>query len=278
MISVRTIRRQALTAVIWVLLAAVTVLFVLPVYWMLSTSFQASDKLFSLPIEWLPSVLHTENYPNALSRAAFPRYFLNSLVVSLAVMAGNLVLGTLAGYGLAKYRIPGLRVLLLLILCTLMLPIEVVIVPTFLVVKQFDWLNSYQGLAAPFLVDAFGIYLMRQFILGVPTEYVEAARIDGAGELHILLRIVVPQCLPALATLAIFSFRDSWDLFIWPLVVISRDEWKTLPLGFVRFTDDYVNSQTEQMAIATLAMLPVIVLLVFLQRSFVRGFAQAGLK
>ena len=278
MIRACVVRRQGVTAATWLLLGAVTCLFLVPVYWMVSTSFQASEKLFSLPVEWLPGVPHPENYPSALSRAAFPRYFLNSLVVSLAVMAGNLLLGTLAGYGLAKYRIPGHRVLLLLILCTLMLPIEVVIVPTFLVVKQFDWLNSYQGLTAPFLIDAFAIYLMRQFILGVPTEYVESARIDGASELCIVYRIIVPQCRPALATVAIFSFRDSWDLFIWPLVVISRDEWRTLTLGLVRFTDDYVNSQTEQMAIASLAMLPVIVLLLVLQRSFVRGLALTGMK
>ena len=278
MISARVIRHQAVATATWLALAAVTVLFVVPVYWMLCTSFQASEKLFSLPIEWLPGVLHPENYPNALSRAPFPRYFLNSLVISLAVMGGNLVLGTLAGYGLAKYRIPGGRLVLLLILCTLMLPIEVVIVPTFLVVKQFDWLNSYQGLTAPFLVDAFGIYLMRQFILGVPTEYIESARIDGANELCILLRIIVPQCRPALATLAIFSFRDSWDLFIWPLVVVSRDEWRTLTLGLVRFTDDYVNSQTEQMAIATLAVLPVIILLGIVRRSFARSLVLTGLK
>jgi multiple sugar transport system permease protein len=259
-------------------LAVLTFLFMLPIVWMTSTSFQAGEKMFQLTTEWIPSVWHPENYPNALSRSAFPRFFLNSAIVSASVMLGNLIFCTLAGYGLAKYRFRGDRLLLLVILSTLMLPLEVTLVPTFLVIHTLGWVDSYQGLAGPLLIDAFGVFLMRQFMLKIPSDYVEAARIDGAGELRILWSIIIPQCRAALAVLALFSFRDSWDQFLWPLVVVSRDEFRTYPLGLVRFGDDYGNPPTEQMAIAVLATIPIFLLFLLLQRALRKGFDLSALK
>ena len=252
--------------------------FVFPILWMITTSFQAGEKMFQLTTEWIPSVLHPENYPNAWSRANFSQYFINSGIVSIAVMAGNIVFCTLAGYGLAKFRFPGDRFVLLAILSTLMLPLEVTLVPTFLVIHQFGWINTYQGIIGPLLIDAFGVFLMRQSILAIPTDYIEAARIDGAGELRILLQIIVPQCLPALAVLAIFSFRDSWDQFLWPLTVVSLDQYRTYNLGLVQFGEDYGNPPTEQMAIAVLATIPVFVLFWVLQRLINKGFGLSGLR
>jgi multiple sugar transport system permease protein len=259
-------------------LAALTVVFLLPIIWMVTTSFQAGEKMFQLTTEWIPSVWHPENYPNAVGRAAFPLFFRNSVIVSAAVMMGNLVFCTLAGYGLAKYRFPGAKLLLLLILSTLMLPLEVTLVPTFLVIHKLGWVNSLQGIAGPLLIDAFGVFLMRQFILKIPTDYLEAARIDGAGELRILWRIVLPQCWPALAVLALLAFRDSWDQFLWPLAVVSHDDYRTYPLGLVRFGEDYGNPPTEQMAIAVLATIPVFLLFLLLQRALRSGFGLSGLK
>ncbi len=259
-------------------LVGLTAAFVLPIVWMLTTSFQAGEKMFQLTTEWIPSVWHPENYPNAMGRAAFPLFFRNSVLVSVAVMLGNLVFCTLAGYGLAKYRFPGDRILLLLILSTLMLPLEVTLVPTFLVIHKLGWVNSLQGIAGPLLIDAFGVFLMRQFILKIPTDYLEAARIDGAGELRILWKIVLPQCAPALAVLALLAFRDSWDQFLWPLAVVSHDDYRTYPLGLVRFGEDYGNPPTEQMAIAVLATIPVFVLFLILQRALRSGFGLSGLK
>jgi multiple sugar transport system permease protein len=259
-------------------LAVLTFLFMLPIVWMTTTSFQAGEKMFQLTTEWIPSVWHPENYPNALSRSAFPRFFLNSAIVSASVMLGNLIFCTLAGYGLAKYRFRGDRLLLLVILSTLMLPLEVTLVPTFLVIHTLGWVDSYQGLAGPLLIDAFGVFLMRQFMLKIPSDYIEAARIDGAGELRILWSIIIPQCRAALAVLALFSFRDSWDQFLWPLVVVSRDEFRTYPLGLVRFGDDYGNPPTEQMAIAVLATIPIFLLFLLLQRALRKGFDLSALK
>ena len=259
-------------------LAALTFLIILPIIWMLSTSFQSGEKMYQLVTEWIPKVLHPENYPNALSREAFPSFFLNSFIVSASVMIGNLVFCTLAGYGLAKYRFRGDKILLLLILSTLMLPLEVTLVPTFLVIRKLNWLNTYQGIFAPLLIDAFGVFLMRQFMLKIPTDYLEAARIDGAGEFRIFWKIILPQCKPAIATMAIFSFRDSWDQFIWPLVVVSLNEYRTYPLGLVRFGEDYGNPPTEQMAITVLATIPVFLIFWILQRSLKTGFTMSGIK
>lgn len=259
-------------------LAALTFLFILPILWMTTTSFQAGDKMFKLDTEWIPSVWHPENYWNALAAAPFARYFLNSAIVSAAIMAGNVIFGTLAGYGLAKFRFPGDRIVLLVILATLMLPLEVTLVPTFLVVHQLGWLNTYQGLAGPLVIDAFGIFLMRQSMLAVPSDYIEAARIDGAGELRILWKIMLPQCRPALAILAIFAFRDSWDQYLWPLTVVSVDRLRTYPLGLVQFGQDYGNPPTEQMAVAVMATIPVFLLFAVLQRAIRRGFGLSGLK
>ncbi len=260
------------------LLGALAFAFLVPILWMTVMSFQEGGKMFNLRTEWIPAVWHFENYPNAISRAPFVRYFINSGIVSVTVMAGNVVFCTLAGYGLAKFHFRGSGLVLLLILSTLMLPLEVTLVPTFLIVHKFEWINTYQGIVAPLLIDAFGVFLMRQSIISIPSDYIEAARIDGAGELRILLQIIVPQCLPALSVLAIFSFRDSWDQFLWPLTVVSIDRLRTYPLGLVQFGEEYGNPATEQMAIAVLATLPVFLLFMILQRSINRGFGLSGLK
>ncbi|MCC6889557.1 MAG: carbohydrate ABC transporter permease [Hyphomicrobiales bacterium] len=259
-------------------LCGLTFAFILPIVWMTLASLQAGEKMFELNASWIPRVWHFENYPNALGRAQFPLYFLNSGIISAAVTASNVVFCTLAGYGLAKFRFPGDRFVLLAILSTLMLPIEVTLIPTFLIVHQFDWVNTYQGIAAPFLVDAFGIFLIRQSMISIPSDYIEAARIDGAGELRIRWRIIVPQCWPAIAVLTIFSFRESWDQFIWPLTVISADEMRTYPLGLVIFNEDYGTPPTEQMAIAVLATIPVFLVFLLLQRAINKGFGLSGLK
>ncbi len=276
--SLRSLRAQSWRWLGFIGLLALTVAFIFPILWMTTTSFQAGEKMFQLTTEWIPSVWHPENYPNAWSRANFSQYFLNSAIVSGAVMVGNIVFCTLAGYGLAKFRFPGDRFVLIAILSTLMLPLEVTLVPTFLVIHKFGWINTYQGIIGPLLIDAFGVFLMRQSILSIPTDYIEAARIDGAGELRILWQIIVPQCLPALAVLAIFSFRDSWDQFLWPLTVVSLDQYRTYNLGLVQFGEDYGNPPTEQMAIAVLATVPVFVLFWVLQRSVNKGFGLSGLK
>ena len=224
-----------------------------------------------MPREW-------SNYPNAWHRFNFARYFLNSIVVSLAVTILNVLLAGFAGYSLAKYRYFGQRALFVAILSTLMLPIEVLMVPTFLIVKDLGWLNSYQGLIIPVVADAFGIFLMRQFLLHLPDSLIEAARIDGASEIGTYFRIVVPLSWPAIVTLTIFTWRETWDAFVWPFIIISDDNLRTVPLGLQRFQEEYVTTYNEVMAISAVAMVPLMLLFFFFQRAFIRGIALSGLK
>jgi ABC-type glycerol-3-phosphate transport system permease component len=269
------------TALYWIgvlLVAAWGVVQLLPILWMISTSLKPLRDVFALPVEWIPRPPQWGNYPAAWGQFPFARYFLNSFIVSASVTVLNVFLAGLAGYSLAKYRYFGQRALFIAILSTLMLPIEVVMVPTFLIVKTLGWLNSYQGLVIPVVADAFGIFLMRQFMLGLPDSLVEAALIDGAGEFGTYFRIVVPLIWPAVLTLSIFTWRETWDAFVWPFIIITSDTLRTVPIGLQRFQEQYVTTYNSVMAISTIAMIPMVLLFFFFQRAFVRGIALSGLK
>jgi ABC-type glycerol-3-phosphate transport system permease component len=249
-----------------------------PILWMISTSLKPLNQIFALPIQWIPRPPQWSNYPEAWNEFPFARYFVNSFIVSLSVTVLNVFLAGLAGYSLSKYRYFGQRALFIAILSTLMLPIEVLMVPTFLIAKTLGWLNTYQGLVIPAVADAFGVFLMRQFMLGIPDSLVEAARIDGAGELRTYFRIVVPLIWPAVLTLAIFTWRETWDAFVWPFIIISEDSLRTVPIGLQRFQEQYVTTYNSVMAISTIAMIPLVLLFFFFQRAFIRGIALSGLK
>ena len=261
-----------------VLVVAWGIVQLLPIFWMVSTSLKPLSRVFDLPIQWIPRPPQWHNYPEAWSQFPFARYFVNSFIVSASVTALNVFLAGLAGYSLAKYRYFGQRALFIAILSTLMLPIEVLMVPTFLIVKTLGWLNTYQGLIIPVVADAFGIFLMRQFMLGLPDSLVEAARIDGASELGTYFRIVVPLIWPAVLTLCIFTWRETWDAFVWPFIIITDDSLRTVPIGLQRFQEQYVTTYNSVMAISTIAMVPMVLLFFFFQRAFIRGIALSGLK
>ncbi len=258
-----------------VMIACVTLL---PYYWMVSSSLKTMENMFSVPIQWIPNPVNWMSYVLAWQAQDFTRYFFNSGVVAVAITLGNLLLSSLAGYSLTKFRYRGRGLTFLLILSTMMLPLEVTMVPLFLIVKQLNWLNSYPGLIVPFLVDGFGVFLMRQYMLSIPSELIDSARIDGASELRIFWMIVMPLCKPALVALAVFTFREAWDMYIWPLIIITKDSLRTLPLGISLFMSSYGTSWDQLMAIAVLGTLPMILLFFFLQRAFIQGIAATGLK
>jgi multiple sugar transport system permease protein len=250
----------------------------LPYFWMVSSSLKTGAEVFELPLRWMPKEAQWGNYPSALSRGAFAVYFLNSTLVALAVMAGNLLFCTLAGYGLAKFRFPYRELCFRFVLSTLMLPMEIVLVPTFLVVRQLGLVNSYGGLIVPLAVDAFGIFLMRQHIKDLPDALIEAARLDGCSEFGTFWRIILPNCKPALGALALLTFRETWDQFLWPLIVTSSDALKTFPLGLAQMEGIDSAAYHEIMAIAVLGMIPAALIFLIFQRAFVRGITATGLK
>jgi len=268
--------RQAL--VTYPLLILVTVVGLLPYYWMVACSFKTNDTMFAMPLQWVPNPINWNAYGDAWKAQDFTRYFLNTGFVAIAITLGNLLLASLAGYSLCKFRYFGRGALFLLILSTMMLPLEVTMVPLFLTVKQLGWPNTYEGLIVPFLVEGFGVFLMRQYLQSIPNELIEAARIDGASELRIYAQIVMPLCKPALAALGVFTFREAWDMYIWPLIIVTKDSLRTLPLGISLFMSSFGTAWDQLMAIAAIGTLPMILLFFFLQRSFIQGIAVTGLK
>lgn len=263
---------------IYAALALAAFLSLLPYYWMVSSALKTESNIFRLPIQWFPHPINWMSFVNGWHAQNFPRYFFNSFFVSIAITLGTLVFASLAGYSLAKFRYPGRNLFFLIILSTMMLPLEVTMVPLFLLIKNFEWQNTYQGLIIPFLVEGFGVFLMRQFILGIPRDLIEAARIDGASEMRIFIQIIMPLCTPALAALGVFTFREAWDMYIWPLIIVSRDDLRTVPLGISLFMGNYGTSWDQLMAIATVGTLPMILLFFLLQRAFIQGITMTGIK
>jgi multiple sugar transport system permease protein len=252
---------------------------VLPFLWMVSTSLKSENEAFAWPPQLIPQTVRWQNYPEAWHTAPFARFFFNSVVVSLTVTTVSLLLSTLAGYAFAKYRFRGRDVLFLAVLATMMVPFPVCMIPTFLILKHLHWLDTYWGLTVPGFASAFGIFFMRQFMLTIPDDFLDAARIDGCSELHIWARIMVPLCKPALATLGVFTFIASWNDFIGPLIVVKSDEMRTLPLAISALSaGHYVMSWPLLMAGTTFVILPVLVAFLLAQRYFTESIVMSGIK
>jgi multiple sugar transport system permease protein len=245
---------------------------------MVLSSFKTMDDMFRVPMEWLPNPWDFKAYPDAWAQRDFARYFLNSAFISVSVTVGNILFCSMAGYALAKFRFVGRQFFFILILSTLMLPLEVTMVPLFLIIKEFNWQNTYFGIIIPFLADAFGVFLMRQYILGIPDELIEAARIDGMHEVGIFFRIIMPLSKPAVIALAIFTFREAWDMYIWPLIIITREQLRPITVGVALFMSNYGTFWNQLLAVATIAMLPMVILFLILQRHFIRGIVLSGIK
>jgi multiple sugar transport system permease protein len=255
------------------------IVMILPFVWMVLGSFKTTAELRSLPPTWIPENPTLQNYRDLFERLNFPRYFFNSTVVAAAVTAGNLVFGSMLGYALAKLDFPGKRILFLLVLGTLMVPGIVTFVPLFVLVSNLGLVNTHPGLILPFLAGPFGVFLMRQFIMGIPDELLDAARVDGAGEYFIFARIVLPLCGPALATLGILTFLASWNNFLWPLVVATTEDLYTLPVALALFAiGQHQTNFGLLMAGALVVVLPVLIIFVILQRYFTQGIAMTGFK
>ena len=264
--------------IIYLLLIAATAWAIVPIIWMILSSLKTMDDMFTYPMKWLPHPFYFKAYPEAWAQRNFTKYFLNSLFISSVITVGNLAICSLAGFALAKYKFRGRQFFFLAVLSTLMLPLEVTMIQLFLVIKEFHWQNTYLGIIVPFLANPFGVFLMRQYILDVPNDLIEAARIDGMYELGIFTKIIIPLVKPALMALAIFIFREAWNLYIWPLIIITSENLRPLTVGIALFMSNYGTDWNQLLAIATLAMLPMVFIFLVLQRYFVRGIALSGMK
>jgi multiple sugar transport system permease protein len=274
-------RRRDLVArvALYTVLGAGLLVVVGPFLWAVLSSVKPEAEIRRIPATWWPEVFTPDNYDELLSRLDFPRAFANSTIVAVLTTLGNLAFCSMLGYALAKLRFPGRRALFLVVLGTLMVPSMVTFVPQFVMVSNLGLVNSYGGLVLPFLATPFGVFLMRQYLLSIPDELIEAARVDGAGELRIFARIVLPLCGPALATLTILTFLASWNNFLWPLVVATTEDKYTLPVALALYSVGQNRIDFGLvLAGAVAVLLPVVIVFVLLQRHFLRGIATTGLK
>ena len=265
-------------AVTFVVLAVLALMIVFPFIWMLFTSLKPEAEIAVFPPQLLPRTWTLENYENVWTRIPFARLFLNSVVFAGGVTAISLLLDSMSAYALSRLEFPGRTAVFYLILIALMLPFQVMFVPLFVTVHDLHLLNSFGGLMIPRATNAFGIFMLRQFFMTLPRELDEAARIDGCSEFSIYWRIVLPLSGPALATLAVFHFMYNWNDFLWPLLITSSLEMRTLPAGLALFVGSHVVEYGVVMAGAILALLPLLVAFLFAQRYFIQGIAMTGIK
>ena len=254
-------------------------LVVIPFIWMLVSSFKPEAEVRAVPPTWWPETLTLDNYDRLFTQLDFPTYFMNSVIVALAVTIGNIVFCSMLGYALAKLSFPGKRLMFMIVLGTLMVPGVVTFVPLFVLTTKMGLSNTLIGMILPFLAAPFGVFLMRQYISALPDELIQAARIDGAGELRIFASVILPLCGPALATLGILTFLGSWNNFLWPLVVAQTEDKYTLPVALALYA---VGQNATQygllLAGSVVVVVPVLVLFLFLQRHIMQGIAMTGIK
>ena len=251
---------------------------IVPLLWMLITSVETLRETQHFPPILAPRDIRPGNYTDVLEQAPFARWFLNTLVVTVTVVVGNLLFCSLAGYAFARIKFFGRDVVFMLVLATLMIPFQVILIPSFLIVRKLGLIDTLGALVLPNLAGAFGIFLLRQFFRTLPVELEEAARIDGASRLGVLFKVVLPLSGPALATVAIVTFLWTWNDFLWPLVTIYSPNNMTLQLGLLTFTGAHQSNTHLLMAANVMSIVPVLVLFVVAQRYFIRGIATSGLK
>ncbi len=264
----------------WLFLGAAAIFVMVPLVFMLGASLMNASEIMSMPYRWIPKIWEWRNFLQALAgndgQWMYLRNILNSLIVSLSVSLTTVLISASVGYGLAKFKFKGRNLVFMGIMATMMIPFETVMIPLYLIAVKLGMQNSYAGLIIPFLTNAFGIFLMRQYMLGFPTEMVEAARIDGCSELRIFTRIVLKNAGPAAATLAILAFRQQWDNLLWPLLIAQQEEMKTIPAYIVKFAAEKSADEGAMMAVAVIASIPVFLLFMSLSRYFLGGSAVYG--
>jgi multiple sugar transport system permease protein len=259
-------------------LGLAVILAVFPFLYMVSLSLQSDADLFSGVPVIIPSVLQFSNYVDIWERAPFARFVLNSFIIAGGITALHLIFDPLIGYVFAKMQFPGKGPMFMALLSTLMLPFFIRMIPLYILTAEMGWLNTYQGLIMPFAMSAYGIFLMRQFILPIPDELIDAARIDGAGDLRIFFSVILPQIRPALATLGLLTFVFQFNEYLWPLIVVSSTEMRPITTGLTLFNQEFFTAWNLTATGGVILFIPSFVLFLFTQRYFIRSVMMSGMK
>ena len=264
---------------LYAVMAAGLVVVVIPFVWMVISSFKPEAEVRSIPPTWWPENVTTENYQLLFTQLDFPTFFMNSAIVAIVTAAGNMVFCSMLGYALAKLHFPGKKLVFALVLGTLMIPGVVTFIPLFVLTTNIGLANSLPGMILPFLAGPFGVFLMRQYILSLPDELIQAARVDGAGELRIFFSVILPLCGPAIATLGVLTFLTSWNNFLWPLVIATDESKYTLPVALALYAvGQNATKYGLLLAGSVVVVLPVLVVFLVLQRRIMQGIAMTGIK
>ncbi len=270
--------RRWRSVVLFGVLSVAALLTFVPFLYMISSSLKRRDEIYSVPVTWIPSEIEPLNYVRLFEEIPFARQYLNSAVIAVVVVASVLFFSSLAGFAFAKYQFRFKNQMFLFVLATMMIPIQVQLVPLYLIVNSLGWLNTYQGVFVPQAMSAFGIFLMRQMMLGVPDEILDAARVDGASEVGIFRHIAIPMTRAGLLVLALLTALTSWNDYLWPVIVLRSEDMLTVPLGLAALINVYRVEYGMVLAGSTLAMIPVVALFIVFNRHFIAGLTSGAVK
>lgn len=259
-------------------LAGVGIGMVLPVLWMISSSFKYEADVFKMPMEWVPKYLYLNNYITAVTEFEYFRWYGNTLKTTLIVVGLVLLISSMSGYAFAKLKFKGRDFIFFLFISTMMIPMQVRIIPQFMMFKSWDMINTHWTITLPWMYNAFAIFLMRQFFMSIPDDLIEAAKIDGCNAYKTFWDIVLPLAKPSMTALTVLSFTWGWNAYFGPLIYINDTSKQVLAVGIATFKSQYAENFATQMAGATLALLPIIIVYLFAQKQFIEGIAMSGVK
>lgn len=262
----------------WIILIILTFIFLMPILWVIGSSFKSTGELFSWPPSFIGKNPTFSNYQRALEEGHFGIYFFNTVFTSLVATFLTIVVNVMSGYAFAKYRFKGDKILFGVVLATLMIPLEVIMIPIFKVIVATNLYNSLWGLIIPAVASPTAVFLVRQYYVGIPDAYMEAARIDGASEGSILMRIMLPLARPVISVLCIFSFMWRWNDYLWPKLVINSKERYTIQLALANYSGEYSVDWNSLLAMSVISMIPVIIVFVTLQSYIIGGMTAGGVK
>jgi len=263
---------------LYILLIVSGAVMIVPFAWMASTSLKSGEYVLTMPPQWIPDPATLDSYRRLFELYPIGRMLLNSLFVAGLTTLGQLITCSMAAYAFARLKFRGHNMVFFLYLATLMVPFQVTITPLFILMRIFGWINTYQGLILPGVFSAFGTFLLRQAFMTIPTEYEEAAYMDGASPLTIFMQIILPLSKPALATLSVFAFMGSWNSFMWPLFIVREETLMTLPVGLATLQGRWLTEWNLVMAGAVITVLPMLLLYLVAQKYLIQGYVMSGLK
>jgi len=279
-VTLRSKRKSDLIlySISYTLLIAFSIIMIMPFVWMILSTFKDQSELMRFPPKFLPDKFTLKNYVEVFSSVPFLRYYLNSILITTVAVTLTLLTSSLAGFAFAKYKFRGRNVIFKTLLGAMMIPFPVTIIPLYIMIYNLGLVDTYLALIVTGSVSIFGIFLMRQFIVTIPDDLIDAARIDGCSEFQIFRIIVIPNIRAPLSALAIFSFMSTWNAFLWPLLVVNNDQHRTVQLGVQYFTQRYGDLMHLQITAAAMAVIPIVVVYLLLQKQFIEGITMTGLK